>query len=118
MLESAVDFAIIAALRIEREAIIRRLDGVERVQPDGEPLTFYLGRLTVPADERPYTVIVAQLLEMGNNDASITTTRVIQQWPPRNVVMVGIAGGVQGKVRLGEAPLSQIMKGQNWPTRH
>jgi len=32
MLASPVDFVMIAALRVEREAIVRRLDGVERIQ--------------------------------------------------------------------------------------
>lgn len=89
MLEPPVDFAVITALRVEREAVVRRLDGVERVQPDGEPLTFYLGQLKAPGEEWPYTVVVAQLLETGNNDASIATTRVIQRWQPQYVVMVG-----------------------------
>ncbi len=102
-----MDFAIIVALQIEREAVVNRLDGVERMQIDGEPLSFYQGRIEVAGGERPYTLVVVQLLEMGNTEASIATTRVIQRWQPRNVIMVGIAGGVPGKVQLGDVVVSQ-----------
>jgi nucleoside phosphorylase len=107
MLEPPVDFAIITALPIEREAVVRRLEGVQKLQPEGEPLTFYAGTMSVPGEARPFTVVVTQLLEMGNSDAAITTTRVLQRWRPRNVLMVGIAGGVRGKAALGDVVVSQ-----------
>jgi nucleoside phosphorylase len=107
MIDPPVDFAIIAALPVEREALVRRLEAVEKVQPDGEPLTFYVGTVSVPGEGKPYTVVVTQLLDMGNADAGITTTRVIQRWRPRNVLMVGIAGGVKGKASLGDVAVAQ-----------
>ncbi len=42
------------------------------------------------------------LLGMGNEEAAVATTRVIQRWQPEHVLMVGIAGGVPGKVALGD----------------
>jgi nucleoside phosphorylase len=102
MVEPPVDFAIIAALKVEREAMMKRLDGVEKVQEEGEPLTYYVGELSIPGEDRPYTVVVTQLIEMGNPDAAIATTKVVPRWRPRNVLMVGIAGGVQEKAALGD----------------
>ena len=107
MIDPPVDFAVIAALPIERESLVRRLGSVQKVQPDGEPLTFYVGTVRVPGENKPFTVVVTQLLDMGNTDASITTTRVIQRWWPRNVLMVGIAGGVKGKAALGDVAVAQ-----------
>lgn len=104
---SKIDFAIITALTVEREAVVCRLDGVEQVQLDGEPLTFYVGKVRVPGDSSPFTVAVTQLLEMGISDAAIATTRVINQWNPRNVLMVGIAGGVKGEAELGDVLVSR-----------
>lgn len=106
MPEPKLDFAIITALQIEREAIVRRLDGQQKVQFDDEPLTFYTGTVKVPGDERAFTVVVTQLLEMGISDAAIATTNVINRWHPRNVLMVGIAGGVRGKAALGDVLVS------------
>jgi nucleoside phosphorylase len=102
-----VDFAIIAALKVEREAMVRRLTEVQKVQDEGEPLTYYVGKLAIPGEDKPYTVVVIQLIEIGNPDAAITTTKVIPRWLPRNVIMVGIAGGVKGKASLGDVVVSQ-----------
>jgi nucleoside phosphorylase len=106
-IEPPVDFAIITALKIEREAIVRRLEGVERVQDYGEPLTYYVGSLRIPAEDQPYTVVLTQIIEMGNPDAAIATTKVIPRWRPRNVLMVGIAGGVKKKAALGDVVVSR-----------
>ena len=107
MIEPPLDFGIITALLVEREALVRRLEAVERVQPDGEPLIFYVGKVTVPGEDKAFTVVVTQLLEMGNSDAAIATTRLIKRWRPRNVLMVGIAGGIRGKASLGDVVVSQ-----------
>jgi nucleoside phosphorylase len=59
------------------------------------------------AQGREYTVVVTQLIETGNPDAAITTTKVVPRWRPRSVLMVGITGGVQEKAALGDVVLSQ-----------
>ncbi len=107
MSEPKIDFAIITALPIEREAVVRRLEDCTKQQFDGDPLTFYTGTLKIPGEAQPYTIVVTQLLEMGISDAAIATTNVINRWHPRNVLMVGIAGGVKGKAELGDVLVSQ-----------
>jgi nucleoside phosphorylase len=103
-----VDFAVITALKIEREAILNRLDaGYQMVQEDTEPLTFYYGHITIPSTGESYTVVVVMLLGMGNDEAAVTTTRVIQRWQPAHIMMVGIAGGVPGKVGLGDVVVAE-----------
>jgi nucleoside phosphorylase len=107
MPEPQVDFAIITALPVEREAVVRRLTDSQKTQFDDEPLTFYTGTVSIPGEARPYTVVVTQLLEMGIIDSAIAATRVINRWHPRNVLMVGIAGGLKGKAMLGDVLVSQ-----------
>jgi nucleoside phosphorylase len=107
MSEPKIDFAIITALPIEREAVVRRLEDCTKRQFDGDPLTFYTGTLKIPGEAQPYTIVVTQLLEMGISDAAIATTNVINRWYPRNVLMLGIAGGVKGKAKLGDVLVSQ-----------
>lgn len=107
MVEPPVDLAVIAALTVEREAVVRRLEGVVKVQDEGEPLTYYAGTLPIPGEDRPYTVVVTQLIDIGNPEAAIVTTKVIAKWRPRNVLMIGIAGGVPGRVVLGDVIVSQ-----------
>lgn len=102
-----VDFAIITALKVEREAVVRRLADTKKVQIDGEPLTYYTGTVSIPGDAQAYTVVVVQLIDMGNTDAAVATTQVLARWKPRNLLMVGIAGGLQGKVRLGDVVVAR-----------
>ena len=98
-----VDFAVVTALKLEREAVLKRLDeGYQSLQEDNEPLTYYYGHVTIPSSGERYTVVVVMLLGMGNEEAAVATTRVIQRWQPEHVLMVGIAGGVPGKVALGD----------------
>ena len=106
-MDEPVDFAVITALPVERHAVVRRLTAYEKVQPAGEPLTFYLGHLIIPGGATPYSVVVTQLLDMGNVDAAATTARVFQRYRPRYVLMVGIAGGVAGKVKLGDVVVAR-----------
>lgn len=107
MTEPPVDFAIISALKLERQAMVGRLCNVQKVQEEEEPLTYYVGTLPIPGEERPFTIVVTQLIDMGNPDAAIATTKVIRRWRPRNVLMVGIAGGAKGKLALGDVVVSQ-----------
>lgn len=107
VVEEPVDFAIITALPVERKAVVRRLSSPQKVQDAGDPLTHYLGQVTIPGEATPYSVVVTQLLDMGNLDAAATTARVLQRFRPRNVLMVGIAGGVEGKVRLGDVVVAR-----------
>ena len=98
-----VDFAVVTALKLEREAVLKRLDeGYQSLKEDNEPLTYYYGHVTIPSSGERYTVVVVMLLGMGNEEAAVATTRVIQRWQPEHVLMVGIAGGVPGKVALGD----------------
>jgi non-specific serine/threonine protein kinase len=114
-----VDFAIITALAVERDAVLKQLDGYAVVQDDREPLTYYLGHITIPAvDDRghrhdgreheSFQVVVIMLLGMGNNEAAIATTRLIERWHPGSVVMVGIAAGVPGEVSLGDVVIADF----------
>ena len=103
-----VDFAVITALKLERDAVLRRLDvGYELVQEDNEPLTYYYGHVTIPGSGERYTVVAVMLLGMGNDEAAVATTRLIQRWRPEHVLMVGIAGGVPGKVGLGDVVVAE-----------
>jgi nucleoside phosphorylase len=95
-----IDFAIITALKLERDAVLQRLDeGYEQVQEDEEPLTYYYGHITIPSSGERYSVVLVMLLKMGNDEAAVATTRLIRRWQPQHALMVGIAGGVPGKGR-------------------
>lgn len=105
-----IDFAVITALKLERDAILRRLDpGYATLQEDNEPLTFYHGHVGIPSSGERYTIVVTLLLNMGNEDAAVAATRVIERWQPRHILMIGIAGGVAAKVALGDVVVADTI---------
>ncbi|HVB25108.1 MAG TPA: hypothetical protein VNG51_24440 [Ktedonobacteraceae bacterium] len=103
-----IDFAFVTALPVERDAMLRRLEGREIVQDDFEPLTYYRGQISIPATGERYEVVVVMLLGMGNDEAAVSTVRVVERWQPAYVVMIGIAGGVPGKVKLGDVVVAGV----------
>jgi 5'-methylthioadenosine/S-adenosylhomocysteine nucleosidase len=104
-----IDFAFVTALPIERDALLRRLEGHELVQDDFEPLTYYRGRISITTTGEYYEVVVVMLLGMGNDEAAVSTVKVVERWQPAYVFMVGIAGGVPHKVMLGDVVVSDFV---------
>ncbi|WP_204103267.1 MULTISPECIES: hypothetical protein [Spirulina sp. CCY15215] len=107
MTNTTVDFGIVTALKIERDALLKRLDSYKEIKDENEPLPFYLGQIAIPGSTEYYTIVVCLLLDMGNNEAAVATTRLIQRWQPAHVLMVGIAGGIRGKVELGDVVVAR-----------
>lgn len=103
----SVDFAVVTALSIEREAVLRQLEDVALVQDDEHSLSYYRGRVTLPGGQA-YNLIVVLLLGMGNNEAAIATTQLIARWHPASVIMLGIGAGVPGEVQLGDVVVADF----------
>ena len=104
-----VDFAIVTALKVERDAVLSRLDEYEVIKEDFEPQVYYRGSIKIPGTSECYTIVVTLLLDMGNDEAATATTRLLQRWQPANLFMVGIAGGVRGKVELGDVVVAKFV---------
>jgi nucleoside phosphorylase len=106
--QGPIDFALVTALQIERDAVRCRLDHHEIIQDDSDPHSYYYGHLDIPGTGERYSVVAVMCLGMGNDEAVATTMRVIQRWQPENIIMVGIAGGVTGKVALGDVVVAEL----------
>jgi serine/threonine protein kinase/nucleoside phosphorylase len=107
MQHGPIDFVIVTALKVERDAVLRLLSEIERVQNDRDLHTYYLSRLDTPGGGA-YTIVLTMLLEPGNYSAAVSTTRIVERWQPRFVLLVGIAGGVAGRVNLGDVVVADF----------
>lgn len=96
-----IDFLVITALPVERNALLRLLVSPAKIQTNGCP-TYYLS--TVPAYGRDgsYRVAVTMLSQIGNVEAARRTVQAINDLNPDYILMVGIAGGVPSRVGLGD----------------
>ncbi len=106
MSNSAIDFALITALPLEREALLRHLDGFVPLQEGADPFTYYRGQITFASKPGSYEVVVIALLGMGDNEAAVGTMQALHRWKPANVLMLGIGGGIPGKVVLGDVVIA------------
>lgn len=98
----SVDFLVITALPVERDALLRILASPAKLQPNGCP-TYYLSTIPAYGRDGSYRVAVTMLNQMGNVEAARHAAQAITDLTPAYVFMVGIAGGVSGRVRLGDA---------------
>ena len=106
--DDCVDFLIITALPVERNAVLGQLPGKRKHQEADFP-TYYRATLeTDPtANQRNPVVAVTMLRHVGNVHAAVHTARCLQRLKPHFVLMVGIAGGVKDEVHLGDVVVSE-----------
>jgi nucleoside phosphorylase len=111
-----VDIAIITILPEEYGAVLRQLS---RVVPDPGSASFpnryawALGEVE-SAFDRPYRVVVALAGEAGEISGAVVTLTTIIRWRPRYVLLVGIAGGIPGAVKLGDVVVASAIWGYEY----
>ena len=99
-MEEKVDFVIITALDIERNAVISYIPEVERVVNKGR--IYYKGKI-YKGTSKCLNVVVLSLPYMGNVNASIAATQAIGIWNPRYIILTGITGGFKrNELHLGD----------------
>jgi nucleoside phosphorylase/ankyrin repeat protein len=101
-----VDFIVITPMPEERDAVLDQLPGYEKVAASHEDIRVYYRAeipLTVKHGTACYRVVVVPLTSMGHTQAATSTNDAIRRWQPRNVLLVGIAGGIaKAGVNLGD----------------
>ena len=106
MAKALADFAIITAIEIERKAVCQAfaIDEQHRV-PKGAR-TYWKTRFDL-GDRQFYEIVVTQLPDVGEVDAALAASDCINEWNPKAVLMVGIAGAARDDVKLGDLVLGQ-----------
>jgi nucleoside phosphorylase len=115
--QAPVDFAIITVLPEEYHAVLRKLENVHEVMDPARQPNVYLwvvGEIR-PADSGdPYRVVLAMAGEAGEVSGALATNATLDHWKPRDVFLVGIAGGIDPFVALGDVMISS----QIWGYEH
>lgn len=116
-----VDFAIITVLDIELQALLNCIDAPVPINPPGDPYTYHLGRIELPAGHA-YTVLITQLSHMGDVEAAAATTHIIERWKPGALILVGLGGGIGANgVRVGDVVIAESVfyyePAKVWPRR-
>jgi len=112
-----VDVAIITVLPEEYHAVLRKLENVRPVMdPDGRANVYVWATGEVPSADRktPRRLVVAMVGEAGEVSGALATKVTIDHWSPRDVLLVGIAGGLSDALTLGDVVIST----QIWGYEH
>jgi len=85
-----VDFGVITALPVERDAVLSYLDSYDERKINGR--TYYLGEIYYGSHS--YGIALVKTVNMGNVQSALATNDLINTFNPNFIVMVGIAGGI------------------------
>lgn len=104
MPDDACDIAIITILKEELTALQKIFQFGEPAEKNG--IVFRTKRFQ--ENSRNYSIICVQPHDYSNLPAAILATRILSEWNPRFIVLVGIAGGVSQRedLQLGDVVIS------------
>lgn len=99
--EAACDVAVVVALKEEFRILFERFRERHTHVVDGDR-AYYVFDVPTQAGARSYRCVAVMVGEMGTNRTGVIVEKVLGRWSPSAVVLVGIAGGIHGDVRLGD----------------
>ena len=107
-----IDFAIVTAVEIERDAVCKafKLTHKHRVRKGSR--VYWRGRLALKGGEH-YEIVVAQPPDMAQVDAAILTNDLIHHWDPAALLMVGIAGAASNGSKDDDEALGDLVVGRD-----
>lgn len=104
---------VITALPKEFAAMRMMLDEEVQISAAGDPNDYVLGRIQSKVGYHDHLVVVTLLKEIGNNSAASAVTNMLRSFPQvKDILMVGIAGGIPAPdrgdthIRLGDIVVS------------
>ena len=96
--QNPIDFLVITAVEEEFASLHAQFSDWQVISIDNDATQYYKKTLIIEGMEK--TLVLLKLPEMGMISASCITTKAIDIFSPQTVFMIGICGGVKGKVEL------------------
>ncbi len=104
-----VDTAIVTAVPDEFDSVKQTFSGWQKYTFEHDPAVYFITEIQIKNGSRRNLLLV-QLPDMGMTAASNTVTKVVLNFNPKRVYMVGICGGVRNEVDLCDV----IVATQSW----
>jgi len=104
MRDRRIDAGIITIIPKEVEAVFN----IFNINPDefihlNKPFDYWESKIYSPLNNKDIRIIVTFLSgTAGNTESGITTAFFLRDWRPKIMCLVGIAAGVEGKVKIGD----------------
>ncbi|HYO71315.1 MAG TPA: AAA family ATPase [Archangium sp.] len=103
----AVDIGILTVIPSELDVTREALGAMQRVKAGPNDTIYWRGTVRSELRQCDYTVVLAGIGMAGNPGSAALATQMIERYSPSVVLLVGIAAGMRGKVRIGEVVLSE-----------
>jgi len=95
------DFVIISALEEEFQSVLNKFPQ-KRKTSNFIYLAYDAELTTESSDQQHYKIIIARQSKMGQASAAALTVLLCEQYKPHYILLVGIAGGKNNEVNLGD----------------
>ena len=95
--DGTIDVAVMVALKEEFRDLFPWLTNAVPVESEGHQ--YYRARCGL---DNSYAIISSFIGEMGPSPAAVASSRLLQRWQPRYIVLLGLAGSVAKEVDLGD----------------
>ena len=102
-----VDIGILTVIPPELDAARSALGSLKRVKEEPGGTVYWHGVVRSTLRECDYTVVLAGIGAAGTSSTASLASQMIERYRPSVVLLVGIAAGMRGKVRIGEVVLSE-----------
>jgi nucleoside phosphorylase len=95
------DIVVLTVIAPELSAALRALGATKRFKDD-DGTVYYTGSVHSHLTKQRYAVAVACIGQAGNSEAAAAAIVAIRRFSPKTVFLMGIAGGLRAKTRIGE----------------
>ncbi|HIF9120923.1 TPA: hypothetical protein ACX6O4_001364 [Photobacterium damselae] len=96
------DICLITVVDVETKAVRNLPYNWSRMSIDNDPIIYYRGEITCDKSERKISIVTASTDRMGMIATSTLATKMITNFNPNYLCMVGICAGVKSKVNIGD----------------
>ncbi|WML50238.1 response regulator [Neobacillus sp. PS3-34] len=93
------DIAIITAVQVEHTQLTNLFINVREMKINGDNTYYFTGSIDESCDKK---IVFATQHQMGMTAAGVLATKIIKNFKPKVIAMVGIAAGVKGEGNYGD----------------
>lgn len=105
-IKKELDIFIITAVESEYNAVYGLYNGWTPLFFDDDPTIYQATNVVI--NGKPKSIGLVLLPEMGMTSASCITTKIVKNFSPKEIYMIGICGGVEGEVDLDDIVISSM----------
>lgn len=104
-LNEKIDIAIITAVEDEVHALKDEMSNMKLISFEDDPTSYYVSNFET--NDCTKKILFVKLPQMGMVSAANATTKIINHFNPDKIYMIGICGGIEENVNLGDLVIAE-----------